>query len=283
MNYAQRVEKAFADYGQFCVGIDPHPQLLEAWGLPDNASGLESFCNGILDALEGHCGIYKPQSALFERHGSAGIAVLERVLGRIREAKALSILDVKRGDIGSTMAAYADAYLNPGSSLAADAITLSPYLGFESLRPALDLAQEYDRGVFVLGLTSNPEGPEIQHARTASGQSVAAQIIKAIALENSNSGGNVGRVGMVIGATIGDGLKVSGADIETANGFILAPGIGAQGAGKAQVRSLFEGVMPRLIPTSSRGIASGGPNPEGILNAFQNGLFMINNSVTQRL
>src|SRR5699024_1323393 len=108
--------------------------------------------------------------------GSAGVKVLEDVLALAGERGMLTVLDAKRSDIGSTMAAYADSCLASGSPLAADAVTLSPYLGFESLRPALTTAEESGRGVFVLALTSNPEGHDVQHAVTPSGRSVAAGI-----------------------------------------------------------------------------------------------------------
>ncbi len=108
--------------------------------------------------------VVKPQSAFYERFGSRGIAVLERVVAESRAAGALVLLDVKRGDIGSTSQAYADAYLDPAAPLACDAVTLSPYLGFGSLDPFVDTARRHGAGLFVLALTSNKEGPEVQHA-----------------------------------------------------------------------------------------------------------------------
>jgi len=146
------------------VGIDPHPSLLAAWGLERSVSGLERCARGLVDAVGDQVAVFKPQSAFFETYGSAGIAVLERVLADIAAKGAISILDVKRGDIGSTMDAYADAYLADGAPLAADAITLSPYLGFGSLMPAFERAVAYDRGVYVLARTSNPEGGQVQLA-----------------------------------------------------------------------------------------------------------------------
>ena len=154
--YGVRLTKAVADRGPLCVGIDPHPGLLDAWGLPRTADGLERCARGMVAALGQQVAVFKPQSAFFEAYGSAGIAVLERTLSDIAAAGALSLLDVKRGDIGSTMDAYAVAYLSDGSPLAADAVTLSPYLGFGSLAGAIALAQGFGRGVYVLALTSNP-------------------------------------------------------------------------------------------------------------------------------
>ena len=156
--FGLELSQAMAEKGPLCVGIDPHPALLNAWGLSDDAVGLREFSLRVVEAMAGQVAAVKPQSAFFERHGSKGIAVLEQTLEALRQAGLLSILDVKRGDIGSTMAGYAQAYLSDESSLAADAITLSPYLGFGSLSGAIELAQQNNRGVFVLDLTSNPEG-----------------------------------------------------------------------------------------------------------------------------
>ena len=171
--------------GPLCVGIDPHPSLLDAWGLPATAQGLERFALRVLEAAVDRCTAVKPQVALFEAYGAAGFAVLERVLRESREAGVLSIADAKRGDIGSTMAAYASAWLSDDSPLAADAVTLSPYLGFESLRPALDLARRTGRGTFVLALTSNPEGASVQHVGGTA--SVAGSVLAALARENAVS------------------------------------------------------------------------------------------------
>jgi len=151
--------------GPLCAGIDPHAGLLREWGLTDDLAGLERFALSAADALAPRVAVVKPQSAFYERFGSRGIAVLERLIGVCRDAGALVLLDVKRGDIGSTSQAYADAYLDPSSSLAVDAVTASPYLGFGSLTPMVETAQKHDAGLFVLALTSNPEGPEVQEAR----------------------------------------------------------------------------------------------------------------------
>nr|WP_270451044.1 orotidine-5'-phosphate decarboxylase [Kocuria marina] len=183
--FGARLERAMTVAGPLCVGIDPHPSLLDAWGLPATAQGLERFALGVMEAAAERCAAVKPQVALFEAYGSAGFAVLERVLRESREAGLLSIADAKRGDIGSTMAAYASAWLSDDSPLAADAVTLSPYLGFESLRPALDLARETGRGTFVLALTSNPEGASVQHVGGT--ESVAGSVLAAIARENATA------------------------------------------------------------------------------------------------
>ena len=186
--YGQRLRRAVAARGALCAGVDPHPGLLQAWGLSVDAAGLERCARTMVEALGDVVPVFKPQSAFFEAYGSAGIAVLERTLADIAGTGALALLDVKRGDIGSTMDAYAAAYLTDGSPLAADAITLSPYLGFGSLSGAIDLARAQGRGVYVLALTSNPEGPEIQSARTTDGRMVAETILDAAAAANRDSG-----------------------------------------------------------------------------------------------
>jgi orotidine-5'-phosphate decarboxylase len=155
MSFGTRLEQALAARGSLCVGIDPHPGLLSSWGLSDDVEGLAGFADICVEAFADSAPVVKPQSAFFEVYGSGGIAVLERTIAALRSAGALVVLDVKRGDIGTTMAAYARAYLDPASPLASDAITVSPYLGVGALQPAFDLAVEHDGGVFVLALTSN--------------------------------------------------------------------------------------------------------------------------------
>lgn len=255
-SFGDRLAAARAAKGSLCVGIDPHPGLLAAWGLEDSVPGLERFSLTVLDAVGPVAAALKPQVALYERHGSRGLAVLETLLARAAAADVLTIADAKRGDIGSTMRAYADAWLGEGSPLAADAVTLNPYLGFESLRPAIDLAAATGRGVFVLALTSNPEGRSVQHA--GGEQSVARAITRAAAAENAGS--PAGHVGLVVGATVGDAAQRLGLDLSSLNGPILAPGVGAQGAGAAELESAFGAALPFVLPTSSRAILAAGPH-----------------------
>ncbi len=263
--FGSRLGRAMAERGPLCVGIDPHPALLQRWGLRDDAAGLERFSLTVLEAVASLAAAVKPQVALYERHGSAGIAVLERTLAAAAEASVLTIADAKRGDIGSTMAAYADAWLRDGSALAADSVTLSPYLGFESLRPALDLAAESGRGVFVLALTSNPEGASVQHVGGA--DSVARRITEAAAEENRRYGGSLGSVGLVVGATVGSALTALDLDLAAVRGPILAPGLGAQGATPADLRRTFGAAYPQVLGTSSREILSAGPGLSDLRDA----------------
>lgn len=264
--FGTRLRTAMDERGPLCAGIDPHPGLLAHWGLNETVHGLETFAMTCVEAFAGSVAVVKPQSAFFERFGSAGVAVLERTLAGLREAGTLSLLDVKRGDIGSTMAAYAHAYLSPDSPLRADAITLSPFLGFESLRPALDLAHQNRRGLFVLALTSNPEGAQVQHAimygEAAAGRSVAGSIVDGVTEQNAadSADGVLGSVGMVIGATVGDAVQKLGLDLQSANAPLLAPGIGAQGATAGDLRSVFGAALGNVLASSSREILGAGPD-----------------------
>ncbi len=263
--FGVRLAAARAARGSLCIGIDPHPSLLGAWGLEDSPSGLERFSLTVLDAVGPVSAALKPQVALYERHGSRGLAVLETLLARARDAEVLTIADAKRGDIGSTMQAYAEAWLGEGMPLAADAVTLNPYLGYESLRPAIDLAAVTGRGIFVLALTSNPEGRSVQHV--GGNESVARSIARAAAAENA--GAAPGHVGLVVGATVGDAAERLGLDLAGLNGPILAPGVGAQGAGATELRSAFGAAMPLVLPTSSRAILAAGPRATDLLAAAE--------------
>ncbi|MCU1433554.1 MAG: orotidine 5-phosphate decarboxylase [Pseudarthrobacter sp.] len=264
-SFGSRLGAAMAARGPLCVGIDPHPALLKSWGLDDDAAGLRRFSLTVLEAVGSLAAAVKPQVALYERHGSAGMAVLEDLLAEARDASVLTIADAKRGDIGSTMAAYADAWLRDSSPLAADSVTLSPYLGFESLRPALDLAAESGRGVFVLALTSNPEGASVQHV--GGSDSVARRITEAAAAENGRYEGSLGSVGLVVGATVGSALTDLQLDLEAVRGPILAPGLGAQGATPADLRRTFGAAYPQVLGTSSRDILAAGPGVQGLQSA----------------
>jgi len=260
-SFGARLRVAMDHYGPLCAGIDPHPALLAHWGLDESVQGLETFSMTCVEAFAGTVAVVKPQSAFFERFGSAGIAVLEQTLTGLREAGTLSILDVKRGDIGSTMAAYAAAYLSTEGPLRADAITVSPFLGFESLRPALDLARESGRGVFVLTLTSNLEGAQVQHA-VRDGRTVAASIVDGVTGQNARDAvdGVLGSVGMVIGATVGGAVDRLRLDLGAANAPLLAPGVGAQGATTVDLRTVFGAALGNVLASSSRQILGAGPD-----------------------
>ena len=260
--FGQRLGEVVAARGPLCVGLDPHPALLHAWGLDESPSSLERFAMTALEALAGQVALLKPQSAFFEVYGSAGVAVLERVIGSARQAGAMVLLDVKRGDIGSTMTAYANAYLSENAPMAVDAITVSPYLGYGSLAPAIGIAEQTGRGVFVLARTSNPEGATLQRSTTGDNRTVAQSIVDA-AGENNAGVDPMGHVGVVAGATIGAGEL----DFSRLNGPILAPGVGAQGASLQSLRALFGPALPHVLPTTARDVLRHGPDVDALRTA----------------
>ncbi|AQT80480.1 orotidine-5'-phosphate decarboxylase [Mycolicibacterium litorale] len=252
IGFGSRLAAAIAVRGPLCVGIDPHPELLRAWDLPVTSDGLARFCDICVQAYAGFA-VVKPQVAFFEAYGSAGFAVLEHTTAALRADGVLVLADAKRGDIGSTMAAYAHAWAGDGP-LAADAVTASPYLGFGSLQPLLDLAAANGRGVFVLAATSNPEGASVQRAVT-DGHTVAQSIVDAAAAVNRAGRPQPGSVGVVIGATLDEVPDVS----ELA-GPVLVPGVGAQG-GRPEALGGLGGARPgQLLPAVSREILRAGPS-----------------------
>lgn len=256
-SFGTRLHAAVAARGPLCAGIDPHAALLEEWGLADTVQGLETFALTAAEGLAPHVSVIKPQSAFYERFGSRGIAVLERLIILCREAGALVLLDVKRGDIGSTSQAYADAYLDPSSPLAVDAITVSPYLGVGSLDPFVDAARTHGAGLFVLALTSNKEGPQVQSARTGEA-TVAGTVLEHLRVLNGDAE-PLGSFGAVVGATLPELHE----DVAI-NGPLLAPGYGAQGGTVADLRRIFGTAAPHVLPSTSRGLLRAGPSVTGL-------------------
>lgn len=245
--------------GPLCLGIDPHPELLESWGLSADADGLRAFCDVCVRAFEGFA-IVKPQVAFFETYGAAGYSVLESTIAALRASGVLVLADAKRGDIGTTMAAYAAAWVGE-SPLACDAVTASPYLGFGSLRPLLDTAVRHERGVFVLAATSNPEGASVQRAVT-DGRSVAQSIVDHAAAEND--AGGTGSVGVVVGATLSDVP-----DLSALGGPVLLPGVGAQGGRADALRGLGGATPGSLLPAVSREVLRAGPDAAAVRAAAE--------------
>jgi orotidine-5'-phosphate decarboxylase len=274
--FGERLSGAFDRFGRLCVGIDPHSWLLADWGLPDNAAGAESFGRRVVEASVGLVGIVKPQVAFYERFGSAGYAALERVLADARDAGLLVIADVKRGDLGTSVEAYGQAWLSPGSPLEADAITVNPYMGVGSLSSTIALAGEHGKGVFLLAATSNPEAAALQQAILAggAGRSVAASVLDQVEGLNraeaefaasaapTRTRAPFGSVGVVLGATVqlgdfGIDTTAPAADVVTP---VLAPGFGHQGADPADLTSLFGGYAQGVIVSESRSVLSAGPD-----------------------
>ena len=250
--FPYRLSDAIAVAGALCVGLDPSPESLERWGLPDSPAGALEMCAVVLESCNGLVGIVKPQVGFFERFGSSGFSVLEKVIKDAHTVGLAVIADVKRGDIGSTMTGYASAWLGDGP-LQSDAMTVTPYQGFASLEPAFAQAEETGATVFVLCATSNPDAVTIQGG-TREGESIPALVARC-ARERS---GSTNTVGLVVGAT--RPLAASGLDESDLAGLtVLAPGFGAQGAELSQLRDIFGSVSPRVIPSVSRSVLVGGP------------------------
>lgn len=261
VSFGSRLAAAISARGPLCLGIDPHPELLRAWGLTVDVDGLARFSDICVQAYAGFA-IVKPQVAFFEAYGSAGFAVLERTMAALQQEGVLVLADAKRGDIGSTMAAYAQAWAGEGP-LAADAVTASPYLGFGSLQPLLEVAAAHGRGVFVLAATSNPEGASVQRA-VVNGQTVAQSIVDAAAAVNRSAATEFGSVGVVVGATLSEVP-----DLADLGGPVLVPGVGAQG-GRPEALGGLGGARPgQLLPAVSREVLGAGPDPAAVRAAAE--------------
>lgn len=275
-DFGVRLRAALRDRSPLCVGIDPSAQLLSKWGLADEAASLAAFGSAVLDAVQGLVAIVKPQSAFFERHGSAGVAALERLCADAKSRGLLVLLDVKRGDIGSTSQAYAQAYLSESGPFDVDAITAVPYLGVAALNPLFDEARASGRGVFVVARSSNPEGQSLQNAAVATGGadvvahvlSEVAQVNAADAADAAGGGGDparLGPVGVVFGAT----CETASYDLAAVRGAILAPGLGAQGATVHDIARRFEQCRHNVLPSASRSILAAGPDVAAMRSATQ--------------
>lgn len=256
--FGERARAALEAHGPLCVGIDPHAALLAAWGLTADAAGVREFGLRTVEAAAGRVGVVKPQVSFFERYGAAGFAALEDVLAAARAAGLLVIADAKRGDIGSTMADYAQAWLPTGAPLEADALTVNPYLGVGALEGAFALAEEHGKGLFVLAATSNPEATVLQRATTADGETVSAAVVAEVSRRNAAAtpGGEWGSFGFVIGATV-DAAEAGLAPFAPV-APILAPGFGAQGATPADLARRFGPQAASVIASESRSLLSAG-------------------------
>ncbi len=265
-SFGDRVAAAVRATGPLCAGIDPSSALLRAWSLSDDAAGLRAFCGICVEAYAGTVAVVKAQVAFFERHGSAGMAELERLVADATAAGLLVIADAKRGDIDSTAEAYADAWLGETSPLAVDAVTAHPYLGLGALAPLVRRAAANGRGVLVVARSSNPEGRALQEAATAAGASVEDMLLAEIAALNASPDVPCGTVGAVVGAT----LDPSAFALSQLGGVILAPGLGAQGAGPREVAVRFAGCPSgSVLPASSRALLEAGPDPDAVRQSAQ--------------
>lgn len=244
----------------FCVGIDPTPSTLCAWGLDDTAAGAKKFALTMLEAAENAVSLVKPQVAYFERFGAEGYSALTDVIREARQMGLLVLADAKRGDIGSTVDAYAEAWLGKSAPMQVDAITVTPYLGFGSLVPLLNRAHDAGAYVFVVARSSNPEGTSLQDHGSPK---VWHNILDDIAEWEQTHGNRT--IGAVVGATVPSDLKYALNRLPEA--YFLAPGIGQQGATFEDVIDLTAN-RKRIIVSSSRALASNGPDMSSIRAAI---------------
>ncbi|HUB38887.1 MAG TPA: orotidine-5'-phosphate decarboxylase [Streptosporangiaceae bacterium] len=256
-SFAARFAAVRSAQGPLVCGLDPAGELLDSWRLGDTPDGLDRFADIMLEAVTGTAGLIKPQSAFYERHGWRGIRTLQRLVSSARASGLLVILDIKRGDVGSTNDAYAEAYLGKGAPLAADAITLHPYLGLAAMGAFVSRAEQAGSCLLVVTRSSNPEGRAVQAAVARSGVTVEEELLREIgALNERLAPGRIGPVGAVVGPThLSPRL-----DLAAANCLFLAPGVGAQGATPADVASVFADCPDRVMPSASRSLLSAGPD-----------------------
>ena len=252
--FSTRLAQAIADHSPICIGIDPSESELDNWELPDSAAGAREYGLRIIDSAQGRVGIVKPQVGFFERFGSLGYQTLEEIIREAKDAGLLVIADAKRGDIGSTMLGYASAWFGDDSPLRSDALTVSGYLGPDSLKETLEYAKDVEGGLFLLAATSNPEAKQLQLA-TKDGETVSS-----VALAAAQALGQ-GNMGVVIGATQNlEEFGIGGIKNEDCQIPILSPGFGAQGARLEDIPSLFGASAARVIANMSREITNQGPD-----------------------
>jgi len=265
-SFAARFAAVRARFGPLVWGLDPSGELLDTWGLGDSPDGLDRFADIMLDAAVGTVGLVKPQSAFYERHGWRGIRTLQRLVADARAAGLLVVLDVKRGDVGTTNEAYAEAFLGAGAPLEADAVTVHPYLGLGAMNAFVSRAQDAGACLLVVTRSSNPEGRAIQAARVQGcGHAlVEAALLREIgALNAILAPGGIGPVGAVVGpAPLEPPL-----DLPAAHALFLAPGLGAQGATCADVARTFAACPDRVMPSASRSLLSAGPDRGALRDA----------------
>jgi orotidine-5'-phosphate decarboxylase len=262
--FAARFAAARAAHGPLVWGLDPSGKLLEDWGLGDTPDGLDRFADLVVPVAAESIGLVKPQSAFYERHGWRGLRTLARLTGQAREAGLLVILDVKRGDVGSTNDAYAQAYLGKDAPFGVDAITVHPYLGLGAMDAFVDRAHQSGRGLLVVTRSSNPEGRPVQAARSEHG-TVEETVLRDIGRLNAElAPGEIGPVGAVVAPS----TQLPALPLAEMNGLFLAPGVGAQGYTPADVAATFAACPERVMPSASRSLLAAGPDPARLRDAI---------------
>lgn len=202
--------------------------------------------------------------------------MLQRLIADARSSALLIIVDAKRGDVGTTNDAYAEAYLGPNAPLEADALTVHPYLGLEAMGGFISRAHESGSCLLVVTRSTNADGRMIQAATGSTGQSVEEELIEAIGLLNAElAPGEIGPVGAVVGPT----HTQPPLELVSPQPIYLAPGVGAQGATSHDVARVFAACPERVIPSASRSLLAHGPDvsrlresAEALASEFRNAL-----------
>ena len=256
-SFAARFAAVRSEFGPLVWGLDPSGAMLDGWGVGDTPEGLDRFADIVLEAARGTVGLVKCQAAFYERHGWRGFRTLQRLIGDAQSAGLLVLLDAKRGDVGSTNDAYAEAYLGAGAPLGADALTVHPYLGLGAMGTFVSRAQQSGSCLLVVTRSSNPEGRVVQSARSPSGLTVEEGLLVAIGELNAQlAPGEIGPIGAVIGPTHIDPPL----DLVASQALFLAPGVGVQGATAEDVARVFAACPDRVMPSASRSLLVDGPD-----------------------
>ena len=254
--FADRLIAATDTFGPLCVGIDPHAGRIPAIFGGDTPEGLEKWGLALVEALSGEVGVVKPQVAFFERHGWQGMRALHTVAAAAREAGLLILMDAKRGDIGSTAEGYAEAWLGENAPFAADALTVNPYMGVDTLEPHVRLAEQNGKGVIVLARTSNPGSADFQ-ARSLEGAPLYERVVEALAPMIERLKGDCGFSGLMLVAGATGPEEARRLRALAPDALFLVPGYGAQGAGADEAVAGFASKDNRLtggVVSASRSV-----------------------------
>ena len=257
--FFDRLEAVRSDRGSIlCVGIDPRLERMPA-EITDGQDGdvegiLTRFGLELLELAGPHAACFKPQIAFFEAHGMPGLRAFASIVRAAREQGLLVIGDVKRGDIGSTAAAYAQAFLEPGGDLECDAITINPYLGADSLQPFVDVAAAHGKGLYVLVRTSNPGGADLQELVSSDKRIFqhTAALVRSLGAPHVSEATGLSCVGAVVGATTPEALQALRGEMPDTP--FLVPGYGAQGGTAADVVPAFRADGSGAVVNASRSI-----------------------------
>ena len=262
--FAARFAAVRSRFGPLVWGLDPSGSVLDDWGVGDTPDGLDRFADIVLEAATGTVGLVKIQAAFYERHGWRGFRTLQRLAAEAQSAGLLVIVDAKRGDVGSTNDAYAEAYLGADAPVGADALTVHPYLGLGAMGTFVSRAHEAGSCLLVVTRSSNPEGRMVQSAADRNGRTVEEGLLLAIGELNARlAPGEIGPIGAVVGPTHMDPAL----DLVAPQGLFLAPGVGAQGATPSDVAQVFAACPDRVMPSASRSLLGGGPDVDRLRDA----------------